>query len=83
MGYGGVSEADVSDPRSWFGVSRIVEHAPDKPPQDELLRFEPLFGPLADRSDWALRLVELLRNSIERWAYETCQATDVQLIMMR
>lgn len=80
VGYGGVSEAEVNDPRSWFGVSRIVQHAPDKPPQDELSRFEPLYGELANRTDWALRLTELLRQSIERWASGTCQATDVQLI---
>ena len=28
VGYGGVSEAEEKDPRSWFGVSRVVAHAP-------------------------------------------------------
>ncbi len=80
VGYGGVSEAEVKDPRSWFGVSRIVQHPPNKPPQDELSRFEPLFNELADQSDWALKLVHLLRAAIQRWSDSSCDASDVQLL---
>ena len=80
VGYGGASEAEVNDPRSWFGVSRIVQHAPDKPPQDELARFQPLVDEFADQSDWALKLTLLLRKSIERWAEGSCLASDVQLL---
>ncbi len=80
VGYGGASEAEVADPRSWFGVSRIVAHAADKPPQDELQRFEPLFGELAEEKDWSLRLAKLLRAAIERWSASACSASDVQLL---
>ena len=42
--YGGVNEAEVADPRSWFGVTRVYQHAPGQAPQDELNRFQPLFS---------------------------------------
>lgn len=80
VGYGGLSEAEVKDPRSWFGVSRIVQHAPDKPPQDELERFTSLYSDLSDQPDWALKLTHLLRKSIERWATGSCRTSDVQLL---
>lgn len=80
VGYGGASEAEVNDPRSWFGVSRIVRHAPDKPPQDELTRFAPLTQELAEQNDWALRLAALLRGAIERWANGSCRSDDVKLM---
>ena len=53
---------------------------PDKPPQDDLSRFEPLYGVTADQSDWALKLTQLLRQSIERWNDDRCSASDVQLL---
>ncbi|MEY3458700.1 MAG: hypothetical protein RL215_1857, partial [Planctomycetota bacterium] len=80
VGYGGVSEAEVSDPRSWFGVSRIHRHEPGKPPQDELTRFEPLFTEFADESDWNLRLVKLLHAAVQRWANSASTPEDVQLL---
>jgi hypothetical protein len=80
VGYGGANEEEVADPRSWFGVTKIYQHAPGSPPQDELARFAPLFEQFADESDWARRIVRLVRGAVQRWAAGTCTAVDVQLL---
>ena len=80
VGYGGVSEAEVADPRSWFGVTRIYQHAPGKVPQDELTRFQPLFDRLLPDSDWALHLTTLLRGCVQRWSAAECTDEDVRLL---
>jgi hypothetical protein len=80
VGYGGVSEAEVADPRSWFGVTRVYRHASGQGPQDELDRFLPLFNTLQPQLDWALRLNQLLRAAVERWSTSECSEQDVQLL---
>jgi hypothetical protein len=80
VGYGGAGEAELNDPRSWVGVSRIYKHPPAHPPLDELTRFEPLYGALAVESDWGRRLVVLLRRAVERWRDERCDSEDVHLL---
>ncbi|MBS0266586.1 MAG: PSD1 domain-containing protein [Planctomycetes bacterium] len=80
VGYGGASEAEVADPRSWFGVTKIYQHPPGSPPQDELARFVPLFEGLASETDWARRLTRLVQAAVERWQAGTCSAADVQLL---
>lgn len=80
VGYGGVKEEEIEDERSWFGVTRIFQHPAGHPPQDELQRFVPLFGELAGESDWARRLVALLRASVERWVEDRCTTEDVLLL---
>ena len=79
VGYGGASEAEVSDPRSWFGITRVVQHPAGQPPLDELERFEPLFEPAAD-TDWALRLARLFRTAVERWSRGETGPDDVLLL---
>jgi len=84
VGYGGVSEAELSDARSWFGVSRVYQHPAGQPPQDELSRFVPLFDELADElaaePDRARRLTRLVRGAVERWSRNECTADDVRLL---
>lgn len=80
VGYGGVNEAECVDERSWFGVSRIVRHAPGHPPQDELRRFEPLFSQLSTESDWLRRLTLLVQAAVQRWQSETCSSEDALLL---
>jgi hypothetical protein len=82
VGYGGVPESEVADERSWFGVTRIYQHAPGHAPQDSLERFAELFhaNELANQPDWAVRLVALVRGSVVRWADERCTAEDVRLM---
>jgi hypothetical protein len=80
VGYGGASEAEVADPRSWFGVTRVCQHAPGQIPQDELSRFQPLFSELPQAADWSTRLTRLLQDSIERWSGDRCTEEDVRLL---
>ena len=80
IGYGGVSEAETVDQRSWFGVTRIVQHPAGQAPQDELTRFQPLFEAFRDESDWSKRLSLLLRAAVERWKSGDCDSEDVRLL---
>ncbi len=80
VGYNGLSEAEIRDPRSWFGVSRVVRHAPGQVPQDELDRFVPLFEGLQGEPDWSRRLALLLHGAVERWARGACSREDVRLL---
>lgn len=80
VGYNGVSEAETTDPRSYFGVTRIYQHPPGQGPQDELARFATLYEePLANLS-WPQRLAALLRGAVERWSAGTCSGEDVRLL---
>lgn len=80
VGYGGVSEAEVADVRSWFGVSRIYQHPAGKPPEDQLDRFQPLFDELSVEPDWSRRLTLLLRAAVQRWSVGECTSEDVRLL---
>lgn len=80
VGYGGATEAEVADPRSWFGVTRIYQHLPGQVPQDELDRFRPLFGEHQQEADWALKLTKLLRASVQDWSAGECTDEDVRLL---
>lgn len=76
-GYGGVKEQDLENPRSWFGVTKIYEHPPGKPPLDELSHLGSLF---AREGDWSDRIVDVLCEAIDRWKNQACTAEDAQLI---
>jgi hypothetical protein len=57
------------DPRSWFGVTRVVEHSNDKPPADELARFESLLAgdAPADLAGAAARFQQWAHTAIDAW----------------
>lgn len=76
-GYGGVTEADLSNPRSWFGVSKIYEHPAGKPPLDELSHLAPL---IMREGDWTDRFVTAISEAIDRWSRDACSAEDARLI---
>ncbi len=81
--YGGVKESDLVDERSWFGVTKIYQHAEGKSPADELTRFVPLFANRSaprTKDELATRLTELVRAAVERWSHGTCDSEDVRLI---
>lgn len=80
--YDGLKESDLTDERSWFGVTRVYQHAPGQPPADELTRFTPLFTAPAPQSkeELAQRLTALILAAVERWRQEACDSEDVRLI---
>lgn len=81
--YGGVKESDLTDDRSWLGVTRIYQHAAGESPTDEMTRFVTLFGnPSAPRKqqELASRLADVVMGAIERWSHDKCDSEDVRLI---
>jgi hypothetical protein len=80
VNYSGVKEEELADARSWFGVTRVYQHAPGQVPLDELSRFEPLFNELQGEEDWSQRLVILLRSAVERWSAGECSPENVRLL---
>ncbi|MFM8470554.1 MAG: DUF1549 and DUF1553 domain-containing protein [Limisphaerales bacterium] len=82
-GYGGLKESDVADTRSWFGLTRIYQHAAGKPPQDELGRFAPLFANEAapeSKEQLAARFADVLAAAVARWADDRCDSEDTRLL---
>ncbi len=80
VGYGGVTEAEVEDPRSWFGATRVYQHLPGQVPQDELGRFQPLFDEYLQEADWGVKLTKLLRAAVQAWSVGECTDEDVRLL---
>jgi len=80
----GRSEAEVADPRSWIGATRIYEHPAGHPPRDELGRFEPLVaaagGRPGDRDALAGRIADLVIAAVARWRDGGCSSDDVLVI---
>lgn len=80
-GYGGMKEEDANDEASWFGVTRVWEHPPGKPPLDELGRFAPLFdGDTIAASGVAERFAELVMDAVERWSRDEGDADTARLL---
>ena len=82
-GYGGVKESDASDERSWFGLTRVYQHAVGKAPQDELARFTALFSDASaptTKEELAVKLAGLVMGAIGRWNQGQCDSEDVRLI---
>lgn len=86
-----VPHADISDERSWFGVTRVFQHPPGKPPLDELTRYAPLFSAAEEKGegqapsspaqgDWATRMANLLHAAMERWSRNQCTTEDALLL---
>ncbi|MEN9575550.1 MAG: hypothetical protein RL514_3405 [Verrucomicrobiota bacterium] len=82
-GYGGLKESDVADERSWFGLTRVYQHAAGKPPQDELTRFATLFAnePAPEsKEQLAARFADTLLAAVTRWTEDRCNSEDVRLL---
>ncbi len=73
-----ISDEQIADPRSFFGVTRAVLHDCDELPKDELSHLRLLFdpGPPADLEDLAGRYAGIAREAVESWRNGT--ATDDQ-----
>ncbi len=81
--FGGLKESDIANPRSWFGVTRIYQHAEGRAPMDDLTRFVPLFSNVAPprtREELAGRFADLIMGAVERWCLDACDSEDVRLL---
>ena len=95
-GYGGMTPEQERDPRSWFGVTRVVEHPPGQPPLDELGGMAGVFAagdldggerppdgpsrPAPDHSPLADRIADHILAAVGRWAGDACTADDVTVL---
>jgi Protein of unknown function (DUF1553)/Protein of unknown function (DUF1549)/Planctomycete cytochrome C len=83
VGLGGAcSEAQVADPRSWFGVTRAVVSKGPETPKDELTRSQSLFdGPAPTTlAEAATRYADWWRAALGHWAHE--EATDDDVVAL-
>ncbi len=78
-----VSDKQLEDPRSYFGVTRAVLHDCDELPEDEFRYLEQLFapGPPSGAEDLAARYSAIARESVESW--RDGDATDEQARWLR
>ncbi|MEX0744182.1 MAG: PSD1 and planctomycete cytochrome C domain-containing protein, partial [Phycisphaeraceae bacterium] len=83
VGLGGAcSEEQAADPRSWFGVTRVVRHQAPSSPLDELARFVPLFAgpPPATLDEAAGRYAAWIGGAVDGWC--SGQPTDDQVRLL-
>jgi hypothetical protein len=80
----GMEPADVADPRSWFGVTRVYEHPAGQLPLDELGRFAPLFAAgetwRENRDAVAGRIADLILAAVGRWRDGRCVDGDAAIV---
>ena len=87
-GYGGITAADESDPRSWFGITRVHRHPVGQGPLDELGAMATIFVPSADgpgdqpldRPVLLARVADRIHAAVESWATGSCTTVDVAVI---
>jgi hypothetical protein len=83
VGLGGeCSEEQAADPRSWFGLRRVLLHDEPGPPADELTRFAALLAgePPKDLAEVTTRFAGWLREALEAWREDRASPDDVWLI---
>jgi hypothetical protein len=80
----GANDAEIADPRSWFGVTKVYEHPAEHAPRADLRRLEPLFkggdGWRGDRDKLAERIADVVLDAVRRWQKGDCDADDVATI---
>jgi len=83
VGLGGrFTDEQAADPRSWFGVLRVVGHDGDKSPTPDLTPFLPLLDGEAPETaaQLAQRYQQWLSSAVEAWIANRATATDIRLI---
>ncbi len=78
-----ISDEQMADPRSFFGVTQAVLHDCDEVPEDELSHLQGLFerGPPRDFNALAARYAAIARQAVESWRDAT--ADDDQARWLR
>ncbi|MBI5761080.1 MAG: PSD1 domain-containing protein [Planctomycetales bacterium] len=83
VGLGGpCSEEQTRDPKSWFGVTRVLLHDKPADPADDLARFSRLFEGTspADLPEAAGRYAAWMRRALEAWSDDKATEDDVWLV---
>src|SRR5688500_12917478 len=83
VGLGGAcSEEQAADPRSWFGITRVLARDAPGAPADELGRFRPLFegDPPKTLEQAANRYAAWLNRTVTAWANDSADDEQVRLL---
>lgn len=83
VGLGGATTAkQETDPRSWFGITRVALHQAPFTPKDELTRFQSLFdGDVPQTVDEAAkRYAAWFEAAVQAWAEDQATAEQVTLL---
>jgi hypothetical protein len=83
VGLGGeCSEAQAADPRSWFGITRVVRHQAPFTPADELTRMLRWFEgePATSLEDAARKYAAACRAAVDEWAEGKPSDDDIKLL---
>ena len=82
FGCRGCTQESLADPRSWFGVTRVVAHNEELTPHDELGRFRTLFaGPTPETlADVARRYALWLGEAVQAWTDGSASDDDIRLV---
>ncbi|HUG66687.1 MAG TPA: PSD1 and planctomycete cytochrome C domain-containing protein [Pirellulaceae bacterium] len=83
VGLGGATTKEQeADPRSWFGITRVVTHDAPLTPKDELTRFAPLFTGDAPKTleHAADRYAAWFAHAIETWRNDVASPEDVEML---
>jgi hypothetical protein len=77
-----LTREQIEDPRSWFGVTRVIASDGPGTPEDELTRFARLFEGDVPKTpaEVAARYARWLGASVEAWAAGTATDDDVRLL---
>lgn len=77
-----LTSAEIEDPRSWFGVTRVVLHNAPFTPADELTRFESLFSNAtpADLEGVSESYARWFGAAVARWSEDRATRDDVTLV---
>jgi hypothetical protein len=75
VGLGGpCSEAQTAAPESWFGITRVVNHAAPHTPLDELARFAPLFNLDDSSGEGTPQSLDLAAGRFTSWLSDAVDA---------
>ena len=73
-------EKAAENPRSYFGITRVVLHDVGEPPKPEVAHLRPLFHDPGSLTDVAMRYASVIEVALRRWADDKATDDDVRWI---
>jgi hypothetical protein len=73
-------EKAAENPRSYFGITRVVLHDVGEPPKPEVTHLRPLFHDPAPSVDVASRYASVIEAALRRWVDDKATDDDVRWI---
>ena len=73
-------EKAAENPRSYFGITRVVLHDVAEPPKPEVTHLRPLFHDPAPQADVSIRYASVIEAALRHWADDNATDDDVRWI---